>query len=127
MLSAENFGREIDIAIDRIRTNIPHVVINLGKEKGIYVYNFNIHLVYIVNGANITNVHDITKGQSYCMPFDHSDLILNSLECPCFANEETRKIMDRMAAGIYTGFVALLVFLFDYYLHRLHRTNFPSI
>ncbi|RCH80197.1 hypothetical protein CU098_007625, partial [Rhizopus stolonifer] len=61
--------------------NIPRVIVNL------------------IGTFNVTQVYTVTAGQDYCKPFQHSDLIINTLECPCAIDPKNRPKIDEVAAG----------------------------
>ncbi|KAI8092277.1 uncharacterized protein B0P05DRAFT_462375 [Gilbertella persicaria] len=75
------YGKHVTDAIERIRKNIPRVIVNL------------------IGTFNVTQVYTVTAGQDYCKPFQHSDLIINTLECPCAIDPKNRPKIDEVAAG----------------------------
>lgn len=53
----------------------------------------------IVGVFNVTGVYTVTEGQSYCKPIPGSDLIINTVECPCALDKKYRSKIDATAAG----------------------------
>lgn len=56
-------------------------------------------MILIVGVFNVTGVYTVTEGQSYCKPIPGSDLIINTVECPCALDKKYRSKIDATAAG----------------------------
>lgn len=41
----------------------------------------------------------MTADQDYCKPFQHTDFMINSVECPCAIAKEYRPKMDETSVG----------------------------
>ncbi|KAI9252815.1 GDSL lipase/esterase [Phascolomyces articulosus] len=81
-VTVEAYGNYVEAAIERIRSNVPRVIVNL------------------VGTFNVSGVYDLTMGQEYCRPlFNQPDWILNRILCECFrGSEEDRANMDTLSA-----------------------------
>ncbi|KAI9263352.1 hypothetical protein BDA99DRAFT_438457 [Phascolomyces articulosus] len=83
-VTTEKFGGYMAEAIERIKNEVPRVLVN------------------VVGSFNVSVVYNLTKGQEYCRPiFDQPNFLLNRAECPCFLDgkEETRHSMDLLSAS----------------------------
>ncbi|ORY98046.1 hypothetical protein BCR43DRAFT_546773 [Syncephalastrum racemosum] len=82
-VTAEAYGKYVSDAVERIRQNIPRVIVNL---LGVF---------------RVSPVYDISAGQEYCRPKNNdSSTIMNRSECSCFganATEQDRRNMDALA------------------------------
>ncbi|KAG2233944.1 hypothetical protein INT48_009757 [Thamnidium elegans] len=81
LLTPELYGKHVTAAIERIRKNVPRVLINL------------------IGTFNVTQVYTVTANQDYCKPFQSSDFIINSVECPCALDKKYRPKMDLVSVG----------------------------
>lgn len=104
LLTPQAYGKHVTAAIERIRRTVPRVLINLSKSLQIassitQLYSC-LSIIEIVGTFNVTQVYTVTKGQSYCMPFQHTDFIFNSIECPCAIDTKYRPKMDQISAGM---------------------------
>ncbi|KAI7852353.1 hypothetical protein BDC45DRAFT_607521 [Circinella umbellata] len=81
-VTADAYAGYVDAAIERIRDEIPKVIVN------------------IVGTFNVSGVYESTMGQEYCRPlFDQPDWILNRILCECFrGTEQDRANMDTLSA-----------------------------
>ncbi|KAG2218696.1 hypothetical protein INT45_003963 [Circinella minor] len=81
-VTVDAYAGYVDAAIERIRNNIPRVIVNL------------------VGTFNVSGVYDLTTGQEYCHPFfNNPDWIINRVECACFqGTEQDRANMDTLSA-----------------------------
>ncbi|KAI9255158.1 hypothetical protein BDA99DRAFT_562429 [Phascolomyces articulosus] len=78
-VTTEKFGGYIEAAIERIRNEVPRVLVNLA------------------GSFHVSDVYELTKGQEYCRPlFNNPDAILNRVECSCFL--EAGDALTRMDA-----------------------------
>ncbi|KAI7904752.1 uncharacterized protein BX663DRAFT_431471 [Cokeromyces recurvatus] len=81
LLTPTKYGEHITNAVERIRKNIPRVIVNL------------------IGTFNVTEVYTVTADQDYCKPFQHTDFIINQVECPCAIDKRYRKKMDEVSVG----------------------------
>lgn len=81
VLTPELYGKHVEAAVERIRKNIPNVLVNL------------------IGTFNVTGVYSVTEGQDYCKPFKGSDFIFNTVECPCALSKKYRPKIDATSAG----------------------------
>ncbi|EPB87680.1 hypothetical protein HMPREF1544_05461 [Mucor circinelloides 1006PhL] len=89
LLTPEKYGQHVTAAVERIRKNIPRVIVNL------------------IGTFNVTEVYSVTADQDYCKPFQNTDFIINQIECPCAIAKEYRPKMDEVSAG-YTKQLAAI-------------------
>ncbi|KAI7848208.1 hypothetical protein BDC45DRAFT_450680 [Circinella umbellata] len=83
-VTTEKFGGYMDEAIQRIKDEIPRVLVN------------------VVGSFNVSVVYDLTFGQEYCRPIlNQPNFLINRAECPCFLDgkKENRDQMDRLAVS----------------------------
>ncbi|KAI8142664.1 hypothetical protein BJV82DRAFT_613796 [Fennellomyces sp. T-0311] len=95
--SPDVYAGYVGAAIERIRNEIPRVLVNL------------------VGTFNVSGVYELTMGQEYCRPFfNNPDALLNRMLCSCFrGTDEDRANMDVLSAqysarleGIYQRYKA---------------------
>ncbi|KAI9252814.1 hypothetical protein BDA99DRAFT_540810 [Phascolomyces articulosus] len=81
-VTADAYAAYVDAAVQRIRNNVPRVLVNL------------------VGTFNVSGLYELTRGQQYCRPlFGQPDWILNRMECSCFkGTDQDRANMDTLSA-----------------------------
>ncbi|KAI9027281.1 hypothetical protein CLU79DRAFT_698169 [Phycomyces nitens] len=78
-LGPKNYAKNIVAAIERIRTTVPRVMINL-------LSTFKVSQVYI-----------LTSQQEYCRPFKNINFKLNTFECMCAINPKNHAKIDKVS------------------------------
>ncbi|KAL0093945.1 hypothetical protein F4703DRAFT_1903277 [Phycomyces blakesleeanus] len=78
-LGAKSYGENVVAAIERIRTTVPRVLINL------------------MSTFKVSQVYTLTAQQEYCMPFKDINFKLNTFECMCSINPKKRPQMDEIS------------------------------
>ncbi|KAI8969714.1 hypothetical protein BDB01DRAFT_840127 [Pilobolus umbonatus] len=81
LLRPELYGKHVEEAVDRIRTSIPKVIVNL------------------IGTFNVSDIYSVTAGQDYCDTFKLSDFHINTVECPCALKESYREKMNEVSMG----------------------------
>ncbi|CAO3671917.1 unnamed protein product [Rhizopus stolonifer] len=77
--SPDSFANNVDAAIERIRTNIPNVLVNL------------------IGTFNVSQIFPVTAGQSYCRPQNNdTSTIGNRRECTCGSAPGGLEKMDNL-------------------------------
>lgn len=79
-VTPEKYKQYVEAAISRIKAEIPRTV------------------VQILGAFKVSQVYQLTRGQSYCHPLlNIDDALLNHIECSCFLGpDKNRKLMDSM-------------------------------
>ncbi|KAI8368206.1 uncharacterized protein BYT42DRAFT_503695 [Radiomyces spectabilis] len=81
-VTVEKYGAYVEAAIERIKQNIPKVLVNL------------------LGTFEVSAVFPLTEGQAYCRPrHNDSSTILNRSMCSCSDSEENLRKMDELSAG----------------------------
>ncbi|KAL9539613.1 hypothetical protein MBANPS3_010164 [Mucor bainieri] len=75
-VTADAYGNYVEAAIERIRAEIPKVVVSLFAS------------------SKVSRIFSLTAGQAYCVPNGHFS---NVDECPCFASAENLAKMDALS------------------------------
>ncbi|KAL1928427.1 hypothetical protein VTP01DRAFT_2783 [Rhizomucor pusillus] len=90
-VTPEKYKQYVEAAISRIKAEIPRTV------------------VQILGAFKVSQVYQLTRGQSYCHPLlNIDDALLNHIECSCFLGpDKNRKLMDSMVEQYNQGLQAI--------------------
>ena len=80
----EMFGSYMDEAIQRIKDEVPRVLVN------------------VVGSFNVSALYDLTYGQEYCHYISNpSNILFKGTQCSCFLDgkKETRDRMEKLSAS----------------------------
>ncbi|KAI8969715.1 hypothetical protein BDB01DRAFT_855575 [Pilobolus umbonatus] len=96
LLRPDLYGGYVEAVVERIRRNIPKVLVNL------------------IGTFNVSGVYSVTAGQDYCNAFQPTTFQINTVECPCAMSKTYREKMNQNSLGynrelqrIYTKFKSL--------------------
>jgi len=81
LLTPFSYKLNVRIVVERIRQEIPRVVVNL------------------MGTFKVSDVFFVTANQSYCNPFKGLAFEFNTLECPCWETSQGRTEMDQTSDG----------------------------
>ncbi|KAF7726749.1 hypothetical protein EC973_008437 [Apophysomyces ossiformis] len=96
-IAIEMYGSFLENAVDRIHKNVPRALVNLSESDDV-----EKDLTYqpsLVGSFETSRLFPIVADKPYCRPIKLLDIEVNYFECPCGHNDQTRRIMDQVAAG----------------------------
>lgn len=96
-VTADAYGKYVEAAIDRIKAEIPKVVVNLRKLLIIEEELVLKHAHIIVGTFKVSGVFPLSAGQAYCVP---NGFLENTKECSCSSSAENMAKMDALSDGI---------------------------